>query len=480
MTDAAQATQTVRDQLTDPGWFIWGLHDRVMTAAHALTDPNLPASEANKVIDRLSANGELGDFAAQTLGRGLYSFGGAMSTSERQHFMADMAKKLDGKQLAELSNAFASTDANSGGHDYVQELGRAVATHASPQAKLDYIRELAPKTTDKPSYSTFGFANSATIRGDAEAGAVGDVLGSLTGARAHEGFAMLSSDQRKAVVEAAVGSRFQTIASTYGTANTLTYDTSRIGGLMNAAASTDDPKLKAEMFAAGADALRPVRDTGNILGGLTVIGKSAAEQAITNGMTRLIDSDTTGVVRSLAYGETTFDGRALSTYAKQMLNTGQEAKLGEMMAKLSKGNDLRGDPVARFEQPVAGPSGKPRSENAGAMGSFVGAVYKATESISSDEKVQQDMVTAVLKTALTVFDKTKTWGTLAGGVASVAKEWVSYGVKAALSDASSSPATRLERAAMPIDPKTRTVAVGDAATSQFGFKIGETGRMAKP
>ncbi len=483
MTTATEATSQIHHALDASGWLHPMTHDRVASAVGALTSPSLSPADANATIHNLAHTGDLDTLAKDLLGGGSYFGRGALSTTERGRFLADMAGKLDGKALADLSGALARTDRESGGHQYVAELGEAVAAHASPKAKLDYIRALSAKTTDQPSYNQLSIGGAAINYSDAEAVAVGDVLGSMRGAQAAQAFAALTPVQTRAVLTSAIEGK-QSISGSLmpggGSTSVLTYNASRFDRIMDAAASTGDARLKANVFDAGVSTLRSVRDTNSIFGGLTVIGQDATLKSMAAGLTRIVESDPNGVMGHLAYDRKTFDGGAFSTYAKEMLQSGQQAGLGNIMAHLQLGNDLQGNAITRFEATAPSPSGDIRHPTADALGYFVGAVYKASESISSDVRAQQDMATAVIKTALTVIDKSKLGGPAAGTAASIAKEWVSYAARAAIADPGNSAATQWERASLPIDPKTDQLAVGDASRTLFGHVIEETRRMAKP
>jgi len=168
-----------------------------------------------------------------------------------------------------------------------------------------------------------------------------------------------------------------------------------------------------------------------------------------------------------------------------MLESGQQDKLGEQMAKLQLGNGLNENAVARLDQSITvpGSNGQTRRENAGALGYFVGSVYSAAASISKDVKQQQEEVTAVLKSVLTIVDKAKVGGPAAAAVgttASVAKEWVQFAVRGAIQDPGSSAATQLEHGALPINSATGELGVGDNVTNAFNTSLDRVQRLAKP
>lgn len=409
---------------------------------------------------------------------------GGLGTGERRDFFDDLARGLDGQQLGRLAGSFARTDGQSDGFTPVGELARSVADHGGTQAKLDFIRQLAPQTTDNPSHTDTGLGYSSTVYADSQASAVATVLGSLGGQAATQGLAALSNQQLDAVVNSSVqGTTFHSslgigMGAGPGPA-TINWDASRFGELMDAAASArsiggagavNATEQQARVFNAAGRTLAGVDDTNSVLGGLVVTGKDATITQMTGGMTRLLESDTTGITANLAYDERSFGGQAMTAYAKGLLDTGQSPVLGEVMSRLQLGNDGTANAVERLEQQVDLGSGRTRNANAGALGYFTGSVYAATTQVSADVAAQQEMVTNVLKSALTVVDKTQPWGRPVGIAASVAKEWVAMGVRGVIADEGAAPAQRLERAALPYNPQG-DLAVSDAAFSAFNDRI---------
>lgn len=69
------------------------------------------------------------------------------------------------------------------------------------------------------------------------------------------------------------------------------------------------------------------------------------------------------------------NGEGISAYVKSMLNGGKTAELGQFVARLSKGNDLTGDPLARFGTQIKGTDGNPHYQNAQVLGYFAGALF---------------------------------------------------------------------------------------------------------
>jgi hypothetical protein len=436
----------------------------------------LSAADADAVIDEMKRTGELDRFASEAVDGSWVGLGG-YSDSERRDLFNDLAGKLDGASLASVSDAFAKA---SGGEDKftrVGELGDAIASHASAATKVDYVKAMAAKTADeKPIEGGPYFGGGSFSRDvDPEAGAVGKVIGSLRGAQAEAAFNSLSDAQLRSVLKTGIDKSDQRSGG-----NTATgFDTKTYQGVMDAAASTSDADLKARIFDAGADQLRTIRDTQGIGIGQTSTQRGEALTAVSNSMTKLLDSDVTGITRELTYNTKTQDGSDLAAYAQVMIADGKEAKLGEQMAKLQFGNDMQGDPIQRLDQ-TTNVNGQERRENAGALGYFTGAVYAGAAEHSKDVKAQQETVTAVLKSVLTVVDKAGVGGKLAGTAASVGKEWVQFAVRGAIEDPGASPAQKLERAALPQDPSTNELGVGDPVANAFNTTLSRVQRTAQP
>jgi len=231
--------------------------------------------------------------------------------------------------------------------------------------------------------------------------------------------------------------------------------------------------------------MREVRDTNNVFGGLTVLGKDDAMRQMANGLTAIIDSDTTGVMDELTFNQSTMDGSSFAAYAKEMLNQNREGELGQQMGRLQVGNDSSENPVERLNavETVPGTT-QERRANAGALGYFVGGVYAATQARSQDVAEQRETVTAILKSALTVVDKVASLGgptgrVIAGGAA-VGKEWMQIAVKNAIADEGSAAGIRLERAALPVNAQTGELGVGDNVASAFEDRLASVTRTAQP
>ncbi|MCX8474244.1 MAG: hypothetical protein MT490_00475 [Sphingomonas sp.] len=471
------AVDYIKGKLDDSGMFNTVTHGEMNDVKAKLQ--SLSATDADAVIDELQRQGQLDKLAGQSVDGSWFGNGG-YSADERRDLFNDLAGKLDGQSLAAVSKAFAKTDDGADGYRRVTELADAVSAHASNYQKTQYVEAMKDQVTEGKNWTESHVFSTTSHKSDPEAAAVGKVLSSLKGSvYAADAFKALNSEQLRAVMQSSID---ETMTSSMG-APSVGWHPEGFGKLMDSAATISDPDLKAKIFDAGADTLRDVRNTSGFAGQPVIVGKDETMKTMAEGLTKIIDSDTTGVIRELAYNKETIDGSDMATYSRALMESGQEKKLGEIMAKLQFGNGLNENPAARLDQvtqvPVAAGSPQERRENAGALGYFVGAAYAGAQSWSTDVKKQQEMMTSVLDSALTLVDKAKI-GDAIGTAASVAKEWTHYAVRWALEDPGVAPAQRLERAALPINPQTNELGVGDDIRNAFNTALSTVQRDAKP
>lgn len=468
LTPVQQAAYDDISSHLEDGWFSGVNEDDLNAIRDTLGD--LGATDADAVIDAMADAGKLQKFADE-LNQGEFAGIGqdGLSNDERKALFADLAGKLDGDSLANFSNAIAEAESKHTDFQYVTELGDAVATHASPQVKLDYIEGLSDKVDGEGITDVNLGGGSSTRNVDSEAGAIGTVLGSMNGSWAEQAFGSLSSEQLDAVLATGIDETVRVSGSSV----TSSFDTARYEDVLRAAGTMNDADLKARIFDAAAKPLRTVRDADDFpaisLNDEDLQGMSAA-------LTSLIESDTTGIVRELTYNTETQDGSALATYSQVMIETGQTEKLANHMTKLQFGNDLSENAIERLDE-VTVRGGQEFRENAAALGYFTGAVYAGAEAHSGDVKKQQEVITGFLDFVLGKIPG-------AGGIkptdAFLGQDMVKAAVEAAINDPGAAPAQRLERAALPQNPGTGELAVGDPITNSFDTTINRVIRAAQP
>ncbi len=486
MTAIQDARNDINTHLNGTGWF--GHVDSSDIAKVTKDLEGLSAADANTLIAEMAKSGKL-DSLTSHANDNSWIGSSAISANDQGRFFADMAGKLDGANLGRLAASLHKLDPNNAhGFNQVNDLAAAVATHAGPQAKVDFIAALAPGTTTGSGRTDTYFGGSTTHWANGDAAAVGKVLSSLKGDWASMGFAKLNDKQLQQVLYSATdptslstgNGGLVNVYSQHPSVSSILAAAATIPSVAPADWANPGAHQKATIFADAAATLKTIRDADQIVGLSTAPGKDVALADIAKGMTTIIDSAPNAVVRDLAYNANTMSGSAFASYAKQQLGTADgRASLGRQMAALaSDGGNAKS--IEFFTKPSNTPSGEARYANAGVMGYFAGAVAKGAESISSDVKAQQDLVTGVLKSALTIFDKSKTWGTVAGTAASVLKEWTSNAVRSAIADPGQTAAQQIAKGALPIDPRTNEIAVGTLSRAEFTSEITTVMRDAKP
>lgn len=430
----------------------------------------LNAADADAVIDEMAKNGQLQRLADESndsefLGMGQDGY----SPDQMRDLFNDLAGKLDGDSLAKVHNAWAQAEDGDTEFDRVTMLADSIASHGSPQAKLDYINAIKANSTDGKGLTHAPLGGDVNTRMvDGEAAAIGKVLGSMRGANAEAAFRALSPDQLKAVLKTGIDE-----TDTYAPATIAsTFDTKGYENVMKAAASMGDADLKAHIINAGAESLRTVRDADDYP---ALSLNDDALKGMTKAIAGVIDSDTTGVVRELAYNSDTRDGSAMATYAQEMIETGQTEKLADQMAKLQFGNGMNENALTRLDEVTTLPNGQQRRENAGALGYFVGSVYAGAKAHSGDVQKQQEVVKGFLGFLV---DKIPVKGPIGPKDGMLGQDLIGQAVKAAINDPGMAPAQRLELAALP--QQNGEVAVGDDINSAFEDTLSTVQRLANP
>ncbi|HWT51620.1 MAG TPA: hypothetical protein VN113_05510, partial [Caulobacter sp.] len=261
---AKDAVKTVHKAMAS-GFFNPITNGDVKNAVSALK--GLDATNAKAAISELAKDGGLDKLASEINDGKSFGLGG-LSADEKRDFFTEMAKDLGGTELKSLSDAFAKAGGDYHGKADVEALGKAIATHATPDAKLDYVKAQAGSTLDHVADTTSPFTLGGSIRvtshGDAEAAAVGQVLASLKGnpTVAEQAFKALSPDQLNGVLSASIHREEMdtTTVSMGGAAhsNSTSLDTSTYKAILEAGAQSIDADFKTKLFAEGSAVLKDV------------------------------------------------------------------------------------------------------------------------------------------------------------------------------------------------------------------------------
>ncbi len=386
-----------RDKLDSDGLFQWVDSGEVVDVNNALValgnDHGPDAADA--ALDKLADEGLLDTFVAEMYGAGR---GGSVSADNRETIFTNIARYADGETAARFAQSLESSTNGADGYDRMQDFADTVATHATPQSKVDFIESLAPLSTDGRSADFRGTFSGVTssIEGDTDAAAIATVLGSLQGTYAQEALDSLSTEQLDAVVNASIK---QTTTTVQGSV-TGSFDASNFTALADVVAQYGSVEQKAQVFDTAGKRVDSVADGSSFL--VPATGTSEAAADITNGLTQILTSDTNAVVEELTYDRRFDDGRAMTNYVEQLIETGQNDKVASIQVQLMLGNAGDGVHSERFNQVDSNGV----ATNAGKIGFFSGAVQNAVDNIDATNKEKQAAVLDIIGTTSSILGGT--------------------------------------------------------------------------
>ena len=407
-----QAASRIHNLVQDDGFLGTSRNDHL----HQINDllKQFPAADVAKIIGKLS-DADLKEWASDANSGGIFGAQG-LSSGEKQDLFNGLAGQLDGAQLGRLAGAFS-------GRSEALQLADAVASHASPDAKLGYIQAMAGKTTDHDVDISTGWGSSTLVAVDKDASAVSSVLSSLQSSPAQFNRALdsLSDDQLAAVVKAGEGERTTTQSSLTGAGAVVTtrHDPAQLRQLLDATAQAGSVQNKARLFEAASVALKDINDSDTLLS--PNLSAKDASASVAAGMTRIMDSDTRGVVNQLNTEDAS--GKALTGYLKQLISENPSANndvIGRQIAQL-QGAGVSPNAVDYVNQFERDASGQPFYRNAQNLGYYAGAAQAAINKIAGDDKTRAEIIGNVFSTTLsaatTAITKLPVSGKIVSGLA---------------------------------------------------------------
>ena len=362
------------------------------------TIAGLPNEDASAVVCKLSVS-ELRHMVEKV---------DNFNNEEKQAFFDTMAQKLDGKQLARVTNAFEGNSLSS--MENMNVLGRSIAKNASDDLKLEYVFELdkvlevlADQSSVQGKHFGILFSLETTKMSDPQARVASQVIASMDDAKAGQALGKLSSTGLDAVIRASADP-----TDKGAIISVIEYDLACFQKLMQAAAKmraeVQTPKeiedvadLKSLIFNSAANVLKDA-ESGHFLK-ITL----ADTAAMRKGMYDILMSDVNGVMAQLSVNRETHIGTGMAIYAKSAINAEEYKQLGNIQARLVLGNDLNGNHQDRFNHQEYRRACRCKDYvNALYLGYFAGAVDAAMTSITSDADKQVEIVNAVVSSAATV------------------------------------------------------------------------------
>jgi hypothetical protein len=306
---------------------------------------------------------------------------GALSFEERQNLFNKLAEGLDGEQLTRLVKAF---DGSPGGR---QALGDAVAANASPEAKVAFIKASMGSVDGK--YRAMDGRD-----GNAETAVIADVLSSLSNDQnafndAITALAKHNPNGLEDIMAVALGRNYVAVP---GTGGVTMFEPSAALGIINAAAKSNDPQVKALVFEAATKHFNTVEGT-------------AVDASYTNAITHLLQSAPNALINELQ-SRTDISGTSLSAYAKEMLQSGNELELRNLLVQMQQGDNGTGNAYDNFSNPA----------HARNLGFFAGAIASGINSITDDAQAQGDLLKDIFGMG---FGVAGTTNPVAGGIATV-------------------------------------------------------------
>ncbi|MED5619765.1 hypothetical protein [Ideonella sp. BN130291] len=403
-----QSAEKIHSLVNDDGFLGHNRNDHVKQVAEIFKQAS--AADSNAIAAKLSDD-DLRELAGDVNSGGILGTQG-LSGGEKRDLFNELARELDGTQLGRVASAFSD-------RSDVLALGDAVAGFAPSQTKVDFVKSIAGRATDRSTDIDSGFGYNSLRTGDKEAQAIGSVLSSMKNDPAGFDAAVkaLTPDQLAAVVKAGEGEKITTYSGMGGvSAPQTTYDPAGLHSMLEAAAGSHDPAVKARVFEAATKALDDIRGSDTLL--TPNPGAKDAAKVVADGLTKLMDSDTRGIVDQLNTND--IGGRALAKYVGELVSEDGSASnpvLGRQIAQLQGAGT--GKTATEFINTAEKSSnGDNFYRNAENLGYYAGAIEAGINKLNADDKTKGEILTNIFTTVVGAGTAAVTKMPTAGKVAS--------------------------------------------------------------
>ena len=250
MATSTQVAQNIRERVHDDGFLGTARNQNVKQSVQDLKD--LSPAERNEAVAKLT-DADLKELADDVNARGAFGAAG-LSADEKKDMFNTFAQGLNGEQLGRLGKAFDQ-------RDNVIALGQSVAQHSNSATKLDFIKEMAPRTADGDTHVSSSVGAVTTEMGDKDAAAILEVLNSMGNDPAAFDKAVKSLDDK--TLEAVAFAGLNQKMTSFDGSISVSHDPQGLNALADAASRSSDPAIKARVFEAGSGAMQQMRkDTG--------------------------------------------------------------------------------------------------------------------------------------------------------------------------------------------------------------------------
>ena len=340
------------------------------------------SAEINQVLSNMT-DGQLST-VAQKLGDG------SIGQSDRSALYGNMVAGLaSGQQLARLTQQLA-LNGNYTSSD-VYAMGAAVAHSTNAGMQLDYFNAMKGFVTN-PTPVAGGYATAGMLA----AGALAPVLANMSGSTFTQAVQGLTNSQLQAIMQA---------PSPMGTGSTRSEDLTLLDNIINAAATSSDPVVKARVFLQGAQILSAI-NTPPIpqLPSYKVDPTNGQIPQLASALTNLLQHDTIGQMNVLSADMS--NGPALTAYVQEMLKEGRGGDIAGLMAPLMSGDNPKMSPADWLNQQNNG-----NYTNANSLAFLVGATEAAIYRNGADAKTTADTLVNMLGTAASIASAFASGGT---------------------------------------------------------------------
>jgi hypothetical protein len=339
----------------------------------------MPADELNDAFSQIGDE-VIQDLARDmTAGEGRTDGSNGLTADEREDVYRAMARKLEGPQLAQWLSAL-NEPAES------EQQARLVTELTPAKRQVETLKALLPAATREP----VAIGNDMLPPVNPQAAALVTILGSRRGASFDEAVASMNDGQLKAVFRLTLVRDAQTFRAN---------QPERLGGVFDAALTSQDPKVQARVFAAGSAVLQDFIAPRSLVDRYATDRSSwnDAAKCVGDGLTRLLNSDTRGIVAELCGRgfRNQAAGAPLTTYMTYLFdrNPSAAAKIvsGQMLQLQGEGTGQ--DPIDYLNTPkdTSYGTGYP---NARYAGTFAGSVVSALNRVDTTEKQLIDTVSS--------------------------------------------------------------------------------------
>lgn len=342
----------------------------------------LDASEANAVFDQLNDRGLINPLIKEIYDG---SFFGDRDVDDnvRQEFFDNIAGKLDGENLARVTDGLRAVSNNSvEGRPEIGEFTDSIVEHADERTKIEYVGAINDKIPTEPNDRLLPHRNAHAI-------SAARVIASLADnpENVRQALDRLDSAQERTVINEAVNAE-----ELFPSDPSQALYTPIANAVSQLGDRPEETLVKAEFFElSGLELARNRKDLS---------------ETLERGMTKILLTDTNGIIEELAYGNSTsVNSDALSEYIEQLIKTDKTEVVAEVHTQLLLGNDLSGDHRDRFDQQSTILGGSDLFfTNANKLGYFAGSVERAVDNIEGDAAAKRERVVEILTLGLGVIN----------------------------------------------------------------------------